>query len=133
MFNLRFQEFMGFLLGPENRDERVGGCYPALDVYENSQELCIEMEIPGIRPEDVNVEVIGKTLRVSGVKTDPLSTRNVRYKRMERSFGRFNRELEIPNRFDLEKIEARFLDGVLVIRIRRQESKVEMVRRITIE
>jgi HSP20 family protein len=133
MINLNFQEIMGFLLGPEMGEERLGICYPSIDVYESADDLFIEMEIPGVIQEDVNVEIIGNTLRISGMKKDPLSGGGVRYIRMERSFGRFSRELEIPERFDLEKIDAKFKDGVLTVRIARSEHKVEMVKRIEVK
>jgi len=133
MINLKFQEIMGFLLGPEMGEERLGICYPSIDVYESSDDLFIEMEIPGVIQEDVNVEIIGNTLRISGMKKDPLSGGGVRYIRMERSFGGFSRELEIPERFDLENIDAKFKDGVLTVRIAHSENKVEMVKRIEVK
>ncbi len=133
MINLKFQEIMGFLLGPEMGEERLGICYPSIDVYESSDDLFIEMEIPGVIQEDVNVEIIGNTLRISGMKKDPLSGGGVRYIRMERSFGGFSRELEIPERFNLENIDAKFKDGVLTVRIARSEYKVEMIKRIEVK
>ena len=133
MFNMRFQEVLGFLVGPEGSEERIGVCYPALDVFENSKELCIEVEIPGIHPEEVNVEIIGRLLRISGMKQDPLENKGIRYVRMERSFGRFSRELEIPERFDLDKVDAKFADGVLIVKIARATDNVEVVKRITVE
>ena len=133
MFNLRFQEMMGFLLGPENSEERLGVCYPSLDVYENRDELCIELEIPGVHPDEVSVEVVGRTLVVAGMKKDPLVNKGVRYIRMERGFGKFRRELDIPEMFDLEKVEAGFSAGVLIIRIARSEDRAKLVKRIAIE
>jgi HSP20 family protein len=133
MINLKFQEIMGFLLGPEMGEERLGICYPSIDVYESSDDLVIEMEIPGVIQEDVNVEIIGNTLRISGMKKDPLSGGGVRYIRMERSFGGFSRELEIPERFNVENIDAKFKDGVLTVRIARSDHKVEMVKRIEVK
>ena len=56
-----------------------------------------------------------------------------KYIRMERSFGRFSRELEIPERFNLEKIDAKFKDGVLTVMIARSEHKIEMVKRIEVK
>lgn len=133
MFNLKFQEVVGFLLGQESHEERLGICYPPLDVYECSDELCIEIEIPGVSQEEVNVEVIGRTLVISGMKRDTLANRGVRYIRMERGFGRFRRELDIPEIFDLEKVDARYSDGILKIRIARSDDKAKLVKRITIE
>jgi HSP20 family protein len=133
MFNLKFQEVVGFLLGQESHEERLGICYPALDVYENSQELCIEVEMPGVSQEEVGVEVLGRTLVISGMKRDTLANRGVRYIRMERGFGKFRRELDIPEMFDLEKVDAKFSDGILNIRIARSENKAKLVKRIAIE
>ncbi len=133
MFNLKFQEVIGFLLGPEGYEERLGVYYPSLDVYENTVELCIEVEIPGVSPEDVNVEVMGRTLIITGMKRDPLVNKGVRYIRMERGFGKFRRELDIPEIFDLEKVDAKFSDGVLAIRVTRSENKPKMIKRINIE
>jgi HSP20 family protein len=133
MFNLKFQEVVGFLLGQESHEERLGICYPPLDVYECSDELCIEIEIPGVNQEEVNVEVVGRTLVISGMKRDTLANRGVRYIRMERGFGRFRRELDIPEIFDLEKVDAKFSDGILNIRIARSDDKAKLIKRITIE
>ena len=133
MYNLKFQEVMGFLLGPESTEERLGVCYPSLDVYENANELCIEVELPGVSQEEMNVEVVGRTLVISGMKRDNLVNKGVRFIRMERGFGKFRRELDIPELFDLEKVDARFSDGVLTIRIARSENKAKLIKRITIE
>jgi HSP20 family protein len=133
MYNLRFQELIGMLLGPESSEERLGVCYPPLDVYESSDELCVEVEIPGVNPDDVKVEVIGKTLMITGNKKDQLVNKGVRYIRMERGFGKFTRELDIPERFNLEKVEAKFVDGVLKVRIARADDGIKKIKRIEIE
>jgi len=133
MFNLKFQEVVGFLLGQESHEERLGICYPPLDVYENSNELCIEVEIPGVSQEEISVEVVGRTLVISGMKRDALVNKGVRYIRMERGFGRFRRELDIPEIFDLEKVDARFSDGILNIRIARSDNEAKLIKRIAIE
>ncbi len=133
MYNLRFQELIGMLIGPESNEERLGVYYPALDIYECTDELCVEVEIPGVNQEDVNVEVIGRTLMITGMKKDPLVNKGVRYVRMERGFGKFTRELDIPERFNLEKVEAKFVDGVLKIRIARMDDGIKQIKRIEIE
>jgi HSP20 family protein len=133
MYNLRIQELIGLLLGPEKSEERIGVFYPALDVYENSGELFIEMEIPGVNPDDVNVEVIGRTLMITGHKKYPLVNKDVRYIRIERGFGKFLRELDIPERFNLEGVDAKFTDGILKIRIAQADDGIKKVKRIEIE
>jgi HSP20 family protein len=132
MYNLRIQELVGLLLGSEKTEERVGVCYPPLDVYENSGDLFVEIEIPGVSPEEVNVEVIGRTLMITGMKRYPMAGSDVRYLRIERSFGKFMRELDIPERFNLEEVEAKFIEGVLKIKIAHAD-KVKKIKRIEIE
>jgi HSP20 family protein len=132
MFDLRFQQIMGFLLGV-SKEERIGAYYPSLDVFENKGRLCIEVEIPDVDPEDIEVTVLGRTLNISGKKTDPLESKGIKYLRMERSFGGFSRSLEIPDRFDLNKIDAKFRDGVLIVKIGRAESKPEIIKRVCIK
>lgn len=133
MYNLRVHELMGFLLGSDATGDRVGVYYPLLDVYESAEALIVEVEVPGVEAEEVAVEVIGRTLRITGQKHDGLDAKNVRYIRMERGFGHFVRELDVPERFDLEAVDARFTDGVLTITINRAPSRVEVVRHIAIE
>lgn len=133
MYNLRIQELIGLLLGPEKSEERVGVCYPALDVYENAGDLFVEIEIPGVSPDEVNVEVIGRTLMIAGMKKYPLTGNDVRFLRIERSFGKFTRELDIPERFNLEDVEAKFIEGVLKIKIARTDDRIKKTKRIEIE
>ena len=134
MINLKFQEIIGFLLGPEMGEDRPGVCYPSLDVFENQHELCIEMEIPGVNPAEVNVEVAGHMVRITGAKKDMHMNSDIRYIRMERSFGKFSRDLDISDRFNIEKIEANFTDGVLKIKIPRVvDNEIEILKRIEIK
>lgn len=133
MYNLRVHEIMSFLLGSDAASERVGVYYPLLDVYETGEALMIEIEVPGVEAEEVEVEIVGRTLRITGQKRDSLDCRSVRYIRMERGFGHFVRELEVPERFDLDTVEAKFSDGVLIVTISRAEARAEVVRHIAIE
>ncbi len=132
MFDLRFQQIVGFLLGV-SEEERIGAYYPSLDVFENKGMLCIEVEVPDVDPEDIEVTVLGRTFNISGKKKDPLESKGIKYLRMERSFGRFSRALEIPERFDLNKIDAKFRDGVLIVKIGRAELKPEIIKRVCIK
>jgi HSP20 family molecular chaperone IbpA len=52
---------------------------------------------------------------------------------MERGFGKFTRELDIPERFNLDKVEAKFVDGVLKVRIGRADDGIKQIKRIEIE
>ncbi|RLA99730.1 MAG: hypothetical protein DRG37_04095 [Deltaproteobacteria bacterium] len=133
MFDLKLQEIVSFLFGSDMGEVSLGIHYPPIDVYENPDTLCIEMEIPGMNPEEIDISILGKMLRISGVKKERLGNKGVRYLRMERSFGRFVRELEIPERFDLEKVDARSSDGVLIIKIPRVDSGTEIVRRVIVK
>ncbi len=123
---------MRFLLG-FSEEERIGAYYPALDVFENEGGLCIEIEIPGVDPDGVNITVLERALTISGKKDDSIENKGLKYLRMERNFGNFRRNLEIPERFDLDKINAKFKDGVLVIKIKRAEVTPDIIKQVNIE
>ncbi len=133
MFDLKLQEIVSFLFGSDMGQESLSVHYPPVDVYENPETLCIEMEIPGMDPDEIDISILGRRLRISGIKKERLGNKGVRYLRMERSFGRFERELEIPERFDLENVDARFSDGVLIIKIPRVNSGTEIVKRVIVK
>lgn len=91
---------------------------PATDIRENDQEIDIDFELPGIRPEDVNINVENGILTVSGEKrAERKEDEEGRYHLVERSYGSFFRSFQLPQGVDESQIKAEFDNGVLTIRI----------------
>lgn len=92
---------------------------PRMDVTETEDAYELHFELPGVRREDVDVQVLGSTLTVRGEKREHKDDRRGERSYSERSFGSFQRSMTLPADADAEKIEASFTDGVLTIRLTR--------------
>ncbi len=92
---------------------------PAVDVRENDNELSLELELPGIRPEEVEITADNGILTVRGEKQSERKEgdENSRYHMVERSYGSFMRSFQLPQGLDESRIEADYNDGVLSVRI----------------
>jgi len=91
------------------------------DVSEDDNALQITMELPGVRPEDVRLSLESNILTIRGEKRQELDENNERVHRFERVYGVFERTFALPNTVDPDRIEARFENGVLVVRIPKAE------------
>jgi HSP20 family protein len=107
------------------------GWAPAVDVREDTKEIALEVELPGIKPGDVEVTAENGVLTIRGEK-QTASTENTegRYHVVERTFGTFTRSFQLPNGLDEQKIEADFADGLLTVRI--PKAAIAQPRRIQI-
>lgn len=88
---------------------------PAMDVVESDDNLTVRIDLPGLSPDDVKVEIEDNILTVSGEVGDTIEKENDRYHYRERSYGAFQRSVRLPNTIDTEKVDATFENGVLNI------------------
>ncbi|HLF77540.1 MAG TPA: Hsp20/alpha crystallin family protein [Dehalococcoidia bacterium] len=86
-----------------------------MDVFEKEGHLFIRAELPGMTEKDVNVEVTGDAITISGEKKDEREVKEDNYYRSERTFGSFKRQVSLPSGADADHINAKFKDGVLEI------------------
>jgi HSP20 family protein len=86
---------------------------PAADVYETPEEIILQVELPGIRLEDVKLEALDGRLRVSGHRRSDPAVEPRSYIRMERIYGTFSREFAVPASIDPGRIKATLRAGVL--------------------
>ena len=96
---------------------RLGRNYPAVNLYELESEFVLTAEIPGCKPEDIELTVAdgmislrGKTLGVEGITDD-------RYRRQERPRGNWQRSVPLPDRVADSEMAAEFNNGILKIRL----------------
>lgn len=92
---------------------------PAVDIQETSRELRLDFELPGLREEDVEIEVENGILSVRGQKSAERKEEGEesRYHLVERSYGSFFRSFQLPQGVDADQIQANFDSGLLRIRI----------------
>lgn len=105
---------------------------PAMDVSEDEQGLLLELEIPGLAPEEVEVTTEQGLLTIRGEKSATRQREGVRSLVTERTHGRFVRTLQLPQGVNESEVEAEFTNGLLRIRVPRaalpQARKVEIRR-----
>jgi len=99
------------------RDRRWGQrpTYPPVNVYEASDAYGLEVEVPGVDPEKLDVTVEGDLVTVSGERVGGGSEAGAH--RQERPVGRFSRMLRMPARLEAESVEAHYVDGVLTVKL----------------
>jgi|tagenome__1003787_1003787.scaffolds.fasta_scaffold19627062_1 HSP20 family protein len=112
----RLLESLG-VMGSEGGSQRGGSWFPAMDVREEGEQIVVEMELAGVRQEDVDIEIENGTLTVSGQRQQEQREESNRQIRVERRFGSFTRTLPLPQGTDEESIQAEMRDGLLELRI----------------
>ncbi|MFG0320040.1 MAG: Hsp20/alpha crystallin family protein [Planctomycetota bacterium JB042] len=101
------------------------GAWPRLNVHDDAETIVVRAELPGVDPSKVEVHVEDDVLVLSGERPSPESARAVR---RERWTGSFRREVALATRVDLDKVEARYVDGVLTVRLpKAAEAKPRLV------
>jgi len=105
------------------------GTYPSLNLFESEDSLLLVAEVPGLELSDLNIAGAGRTLTISSVRKPLKMAGDGRgYHRRERAQGEFTRSLQIPEQFDLQKAEARYDKGMLIVRVpKREEAKPRQI------
>ena len=104
---------------------------PALDVHETDDHLVVTAALPGVKPDDVEITMVGQTLTLRGEFKAGDEVQGERYLYRERRYGTFNRTLQLPVRVEGDKAEATFTDGILTLRIPKAEEVKPRQIRIT--
>ena len=94
---------------------------PAVDIREEEEKYILEAELPGMKKEDVHIEVKDGVLTFSGERKSEHEEKTDKYTRVERSHGTFKRTFSLPEHVEEEKIEAAYKDGVLTMTLPKGE------------
>ena len=103
---------------------------PALNVYEDGDELIVEAQLPGLKPDDLDINVEQGVLTISGQTTAEEERKERNYLIREHRSGRFSRSLRLPATYDPDACQANFEHGVL--RLEFPKSEAAKPRRIQI-
>jgi len=102
---------------------------PAVDAYSTPESLVVEAALPGIRPEDVEISVLGDTLTISGTSRDEQERDDEGYSYREIRRGSFSRTLSLPAGLNPDSAQARFENGLLRLTIpKAEESRPRQIR-----
>lgn len=107
--------------------------FPAVEMKETDKAFKLSVEVPGVEAKDVDVTVDNGALVIKGEKKEEREEKEKGYYYSERSYGSFERRIELPPSADAEKIKAKAKDGVLQITIPKSPEAEKNTRRIAIE
>jgi len=105
--------------------------YPAINIWMNDDGQLITAEMPGVRPDDINIDVNADALSISGLRKPDEVAKEANYHRRERGYGSFSRTIQLPFIVDTNKVEANFKNGVLMISLPRAEA--DKPKKITVK
>jgi HSP20 family protein len=97
----------------------AGGWSPFVDIEETDEAYVIEAELPGVKRDDVNIELVGSELTINGELKE--RERKGLLRRQTRRVGRFDYRVTLPDQVDRDKIDADLKEGVLTVRVPKAE------------
>jgi|UniRef100_A0A7C3SLU8 HSP20 family protein len=116
----RMDRLFRLSFGFEPVPRRVG-VYPLVNISEDRDYYYIRAELPGVKPEDLDIQIKNKSLVIRGERKIPGEGKEVNYHRRERESGFFRRVVTLPGRVDTNKVEATCKDGILTIKLAKPE------------
>ncbi len=130
-FNNRIQRFFGEY--PMNF-EWSHSFNPRVDISEDEKNIFINAEIPGVKKDEIKISLQDNILTISGEKkSETEEKKDKNFYRSERIFGSFTRSFTLPDEINPDKVEAKFEDGILKVKIEKSESKEVKERFIDIK
>ena len=88
---------------------------PAVDVYEDAEKLVLKLEVPGVKPENLDIRLENQTLTIKGERRFESTEKAENFHRIERRFGSFVRSFTLPQTVDSESVSAAVDAGVLTV------------------
>lgn len=118
--NRLFDRFLGRPLATASGTDRRTWM-PAVDMYETSDNLVVNFELPGVPEKEISLSITGDVLTVKGERefNHQLSADN--YLQMERVYGKFERSIRLPMPVQADRVSATYHDGVLEVRLPKAE------------
>lgn len=114
-------ETMNFKTDTKTRKNRLSLWQPVTDMFETDSHLVLEMELPGVFQENINLELQGSQLVVFGEKKLEKEASGSAYQMLERSYGPFSRVFHLPENIDPSSVTAVYKDGTLRVSILKED------------
>lgn len=114
-FGREMTEVMNRFFAPGDAGWTGEEFFPPTNIAETDKGYEVTLDLPGVKPEEVRVEMRNGELWITGEKKEEKEEKGKTFHRMERTYGRFERLVPLPGTVHEEKIEAAFKDGVLKV------------------
>ena len=110
-------------LNPSSASNRAEHWAPAVDIRETDSAYVIHADIPGVKPDDIEVKVDKGVLTISGKRESLREEKDKTWHRVERNYGKFMRSFSLPETINEDAVDARYNDGVLEVEIPKAENR----------
>jgi HSP20 family protein len=100
---------------------RPAAGFPAMNIWSSNDGLKVTAEVPGVQPSDIDINVVGDTLTLTGERKPDEHQEDIQYHRQERGYGKFSRSIQLPYKVNIKKVEATFSNGVLSVDLPRAD------------
>ena len=122
-----------FNIAPFRRSETTFAAIPAVDVSETDKAYEITAELPGMDEKNVEVKLANGILTIKGEKQEEKEEKQKDYYMRERSFGSFERNFQVPDGVDVDKIDASFKNGVLSVTLPKSPEAQKAEKKIAVK
>jgi HSP20 family protein len=130
-FNSIFSEFARPLTTDTQTEtaSAMGSFVPAVDVYEDANALKLQLEVPGVKQDDLDIRIENQTLTIKGERKLESAAKQENFHRIERRFGSFTRTFTLPQTIDTEAVTASYDAGVLTVSLgKKAEAQPKQVK-----
>ena len=118
-----------FLTGGSRQPQLFTGWTPALDLYQNNDNVVAIVELPGMRKEDIEISLQDGVLTIGGERKSEEGGTGENASRTERFTGKFRRSVTLPTRVDANKVNATYKDGLLTVTLpKAEEAKPKQIQ-----
>ncbi|MFT5115156.1 MAG: HSP20 family protein [Parasphingorhabdus sp.] len=105
---------------------------PSIDIKESRKNYVVSVEMPGVEKDRVNVSIDGNLLTIGGEKIQELKQDDEDYHHIERSFGSFQRMLDLPDNANTDQLDTSFKKGILTLKIGKHKEQASTGRNVDI-
>ena len=106
----------------DTQNQRVSaGVFPMINLTEDKDNYYVRAELPGVKGDELDIQVTGKNLAISGERKIAAEVEDARYHRREREAGTFSRMIALPGEVDTDKVDAKLDNGILSIVVSKAE------------
>ncbi|WP_121244375.1 Hsp20/alpha crystallin family protein [Mucilaginibacter phyllosphaerae] len=128
-----FNDVFDSLLNDSYIGDKLVSRIPAVNIAENENQFNIELAIPGLKKEDLKINLDKNILTVSAEKKAEANTETKKYSKREYSYNSFVRSFTLPDSVDHSKIEADYTDGILNLTVAKREEAKFQTREIAVK
>ncbi|MBO6522357.1 MAG: Hsp20/alpha crystallin family protein [Balneolaceae bacterium] len=125
VFSRNFNDIVDEFFNNATTNYRKDNFMPSVDVSETDEQFEVSVELPGLKKEDIKVDLEKGRLTISGERKFKNEEEGKNFHRVETQYGKFSRSFYLPDSIHEDSITAKYEDGILNISIKKSEEKVK--------